>query len=116
MLIGAYLCTKFISNKPGQPTPQVAQQQFSKCVVKKSSVKAPNGTVTDSLEFSADSSQSQEIKLPAGSKAFGLGLSLFTSKAFQIRYELSTSFSIIGRLGDVNDLGSSKDIGIEFRF
>lgn len=62
LLIGIYLGTK-VSNKPDAVvTPQVAQDQSQKCKAVVSKVTAPDGTVTESTSFTADSNQSQEIK------------------------------------------------------
>ena len=115
MLIGAFLCSHFKTSDEPATLPAIAQQQASKCFVKKSSVIAPDGTKTESLEFQAESQQAQEIK-PTSNSSMGLGIALFSSKAIQLRYELNKNFSLIGRLQDLTDIKSTKELGIEIRF
>jgi len=114
IIIGFFLAERFSPNKPQPPlSPEIAASQNCKASIKK--VTNPDGSKSEEIDFSANNSLDVKPAPPAATK-LGVGVSLFTDKSFQLRYELSNNLSIIGRLQEVNKLDSRKDIGIEFNF
>lgn len=60
MVIGAYLCSQFLSKPKPQEIAKIQQRQ--KCVAELKKKKLPDGSVEESFSFFADLYQSQKIK------------------------------------------------------
>ena len=113
LLIGAYLGVKFSPNQPPTNPTQPSISSNSKCVATIKKHTNSDGTIDEVTEFLA--SHDTKIQPPKLQK-LGLGISLFTDRSFQVRYELTNHLSIVGKLQEVNKLDSRKDIGIEYNF
>lgn len=124
LLLGIYLGTK-IGPKPNAVVPpQIAQDQSQKCKAVVSKVTTKDGSVTESVAFEADSSQKQEVKPLEVPAALGISAALFSDKQFNLGYKigeieiLSLKFEteIIGKIENINNINSQKDIGVGLRF
>lgn len=120
-LVGIYAGTRIKKDEP--QAPQMAQKQAQTCeaVVKRSTAK--DGTVTESVSFRADSTQSQEVK-PVQSSSLGLSVAVFKDKQLNIGYKIGEisllkwkiETEILGKIEKYDDLNSNKEIGLGFRF
>lgn len=120
--LGVYMGIHFKPNeeeKSPQVITKVAQAQQQKCVIVQKTVKKPDGSSVQILSLDASDLQDQGIKLakPEPSAKLGVGVAAFTDKSIDIRYELNSNYSLVGKCSDVTDYKKARyDIGLEFRF
>lgn len=123
LILGSYLGHK-LSSKSEQQAPIIKQDQAQKCKAVVTKTTNPNGSVTESVSFEADSKQAQKINPVESDKNFGISAVLFSDKQLNIGYKIGefkifkfkVETEIVGKIEKVDDLNSRKDAGVGFRF
>jgi hypothetical protein len=116
ILIGAYLCARFMPVDKVEPVVTQSQGQECKVIVKK--VTKPDGTIDEVTEFLSSQSQKQEVKAKPR-KLYGLGLKReYDFKQQKDAYEASISRSVSDSLDVVFSYNSEQvaGVGVVVRF
>ena len=115
MLIGAFLCARFMPNpKPDVPPIAIKQDQSAKCIASLKKHTNADGSVDESFDFQGESKQSQELVLPIKPE-FNHSISLLNDElSYSYKYIKTNKFEL-SPLGQIRK-DKSLHAGVQINF